>query len=290
MFTYEKTLDLDSEYAMSEGSRFFEERSAVQEALRKVTRCLGDLEIDYVVVGGMALFMHGFRRFTEDVNILVTSGDLKMIHRELEGLGYVHPFEGSRNLRDAASGVKIEFLIAGQFPGDGRPKPVAFPKPAEVALERDGVKYVNLPTLVELKLASGMTNLERVKDLADVQELIKILSLPVDFGGQLSPYVQTKFRELWTGTRQGTKRYLLLWRNKFPTTEAKSLAEIAAGLHQASDTLDAMLADGIKLENSDGVADDRVYLMTTDPEVAKKYDMHDEAEFWEGSEIPDAPL
>lgn len=280
MITCEKTLDLDSDYAMSEGSRFFEERSAVQETLRKVTRRLGELGIDYAVVGGMALFMHGFRRFTEDVDILVTGDDLKTIHRELAGLGYVHPFKGSKNLRDVASGAKIKFLISGHFPGDGKPKPVAFPKPAGVALERDGVQYVNLPTLVELKLASGMTSLERVKDLADVQELIKILTLPEEFAAQLPPYVQAKFRELWNGTRQEAKRYLLLWRNKFLTTEAKSLAEMAASLSQAAATLNAMLADGVQLEENGGVTEDYAYLITTNLEIAKKYDMHEKSEFW----------
>ena len=72
---------------------------------------------------------HGFRRFTEDVDILVTRDGLKAIHAHLEGLGYVPPFTGSKNLRDTEHGVRIEFLIAGEFPGDGKPKPVAFPGP-----------------------------------------------------------------------------------------------------------------------------------------------------------------
>jgi hypothetical protein len=35
----------------------------------------------------MALFHHGLRRFTEDVDILVTKEGLKKIHAELAGLG-----------------------------------------------------------------------------------------------------------------------------------------------------------------------------------------------------------
>ena len=77
-------------------------------------------------------------------------------------------------LRDTESGVRVEFLVTGQFPGDGKPKPVAFPDPARVAFEKDGVKYLSLPALIELKLASGMTNPVRLKDLADVMELVKL--------------------------------------------------------------------------------------------------------------------
>ena len=50
--------------------------------------------------------------------------------------------------------------------------------------------------LVELKLASGMTAPDRLKDLADVQELIKIRALQKDFAERLNPYVRGKFLEL----------------------------------------------------------------------------------------------
>src|SRR5947209_1096858 len=99
----------------------------------------------------MGVFLHGYRRFPEDVAILVTSEGLARIHRELEGPGYLPPFQGSKNLRDTEHGVRIEFLVAGQFPGDGKPKPVAFPDPAQASVDMDGVRYLSLPELVELK-------------------------------------------------------------------------------------------------------------------------------------------
>jgi hypothetical protein len=151
----------------------------------------------------MAVFHHGFRRFTEDVDILVNRASLQTIHQALDGLGYVPPFKGSKNLRDAELGVKIEFIVTGDYPGDGKPKPVAFPEPKDVVVELDGIPCVNLTTLVTLKIASGMTNPARLKDLADVQELIKRLRLTREFGDQLHPYVQDKYRELWDAVQQG---------------------------------------------------------------------------------------
>jgi hypothetical protein len=202
---YEKRLDQDWGRALSEGSRFFEEKSAVQDTLRKITKRLADLSIPYAVVGGMALYMHGFRRFTDDVDLLVTPEGLKEIHDRLEGLGYVPPFAGSKQLRDAETGVRIEFLISGAYPGDGKPKPVAFPDPATVSVDLGGINYLRLETLVELKLASGMTGgMHRIKDFADVIELIKILKLPADFASQLNPYVQDRFAEIWTGLQEPT--------------------------------------------------------------------------------------
>ncbi len=200
--TYEDRLNRDRRWALSEGSRHFEGDSAVFRALHGITSRLKKLGIPYAVVGGMALFQHGLRRFTEDVDILVTREDLKRIHDELEGRGYLPPFPNSKHLRDVQFGVKIEFLTTGDYPGDGKVKPVSFPEPSAVSFEADGISYLNLPTLVELKLASGMTNAGRLKDLADVLELIKILDLPHLFREQLNPFVRDKYTELWNASRE----------------------------------------------------------------------------------------
>ena len=163
------------------------------------SRRLKELNVAYAVVGGMALFQHGLRRFTEDVDILVTKDGLRQIHQDAAGRGYLAPDERSRHLRDTQYGVRVEFLTAGDYPGDGREKPVAFPDPAAVSFEADGVRYVRLETLIELKLASGITNTGRLRDLSDVLELIKVLALPVEFAEGLHPYVREKFIELRRG-------------------------------------------------------------------------------------------
>ncbi len=275
---YEKLLDQDSRWALTEGSRHFEENSAVFKALHNITRRLKALGIPYAVVGGMALFQHGLRRFTEDVDILVTKEDLKTIHEKLEGLGYLPPFTNSKHLRDTEQGVKIEFLTTGDYPGDGKKKPVVFPDPRAVSFESDGISYLSLPKLVELKLASGMTNAGRLKDLSDVLELIKVLDLPLDFANQVDPFVRDKYKELW---KQARKRYITTWRDKWLTAEAKSIDEMISLLRAAADHLDQMRGDGVVLENADGVGDDHVHLSTTDPKIAEKYGLIDESEHWE---------
>ena len=49
---------------------------------------------------------------------------------------------------------------------------------------------------IELKLASDLTAPDRLKDLADVQELIKIRGLDESFASKLDPFVRDKFLEL----------------------------------------------------------------------------------------------
>ncbi len=203
MVAYETRLNADPRWALSEGSRHFEQKSAVQETLRRIAQRLDAIGVTYAISGGMALFQHGYRRFTEDVDVLVTREGLAKAHESLIGLGYLPTVPGGRNLRDTESGVRIDFLIAGDFPGDGKPKPVAFPDPAAAAVEHDGIRYLGLATLIDMKLASGMTSPSRLRDLSDVLELIRVLSLPASFVERLSPYVRGKFVELHGAARQG---------------------------------------------------------------------------------------
>jgi len=197
VITYEQRLDQNLRWALLEGSLHFENASAVHDSMRKMARRLEELGVPYAVAGGMALFLHGRRRFTEDVDILVTPEGLKLIHERLEGRGYLPPFTGSKHLRDTETGVRIEFLTTGDFPGDGKPKPIAFPDPAAVRVEKEGIAVLSLPSLIELKLASGMTNPLRGQDIIDVQAAIQTLNLPYSLADQLNPFVRDKYRELW---------------------------------------------------------------------------------------------
>ena len=251
--------------------------SAVFQALHKIAHQLKTLGIPYSVVGGMALFRHGLRRFTEDVDILVTRDDLKTIHDKLEGLGYLPPFRNSKHLRDTELGVKVEFLTTGDYPGDGKPKPVAFPNPQDVSIIDDEISYITLPKLVELKLASGMTNAGRLKDLADVMELIKVLDLPIQFASQLNPFVQDKYEDLW---REARKRYVTHWRNKWVTAEAKSIQEMASLLRAAASELEQMAQQGVTLDDDGGTRNDSALLVTTDSKVAARFGFVEESEYW----------
>ena len=201
MQTYENQLNADLQWALREGSMHFEGESAVHKTLRRICKRLDELDIDYAIAGGMALFFHGYRRFTEDVDVLVTCDGLAKLHEHLEGRGYLRPFKKSKNLRDTVTGVKIDFLVAGGYPGDGKPGPVAFPTPAEVSIESDGVRVLALKSILQLKLASGSAP-GRQKDLGDVQELIRTLELPADMELQIDSSLRELFRQLWNDVQE----------------------------------------------------------------------------------------
>ncbi len=182
-------------------------QSAVFLTLDKLARQLAALKVTYAVAGGLAVFYHGYRRFAEDIDILVTREGLLRLGKHLDELGYEPLTESNRKLRDRESGVRVQFLVCGDFPGDGKPKPVAFPDPADARIERDGVQWLDLPSLINIKLASGIAVPARLRDLADVQELIRVLKLPEDFSHDLQGFVRERYLELWDAAQEGPWEY-----------------------------------------------------------------------------------
>ncbi len=188
-----------------EATRFFMGESDVQRALEKVARLLEEDGIPYAIIGAMALNAYGYRRVTVDVDLLLTPEGLAAFKAKHLGLGYVQKFPGSKGIRDTENGVPIDVVLAGEYPGDGLPKPVAFPDPALAAVRGERIALLPLPRTIELKLASGMTAPHRLKDLADVIEIIRILRLPAGLAEELDPYVREKYQELW-GAAQAEER------------------------------------------------------------------------------------
>ncbi len=181
---------------------FFMGTSSIHQAMQRLCRAMGELQIPFAIAGAMAANAHGHRRTTSDVDILIRSEDLERFKQRYLGLGWVDKFEGSKNFRDAVCNVNVDALIVGQFPGDGLPKPVAFPPPETVAeVGPEGIPYISLKALLELKLASGMTAAHRPRDLDDAIQLIRANQLPREFADNLNPYVAGKFSELWAAAQ-----------------------------------------------------------------------------------------
>ena len=183
--------------AYQEGLNFFMGQGVLNNVLQRLLLALDKIEVDYNIIGAVALNQHGYNRFTEDINLLLTKAGLEKFHEELIRVGCRPKFEGARKqFRTTAENVTVEIITTGEYPGDGRPKSVSFPDPKDNVEVIEGLKTISLEKLIELKLASGMTAPHRLKDLADVQELIKVKNLSADFAARLDPSVREKFIEL----------------------------------------------------------------------------------------------
>lgn len=203
---FETYVRQDADRILQEASEFFMERGNVFQALRDLARRLDEASIPYAIVGGIALGQHGMPRMTMDIDVLLTPAGLETFKSRCLGRGYVAAFPGAeKTFRDTGTGVRIEVLTAGEYPGDGLPKPVRFPDPQTSFVDKNGIRVITLERLVELKLASGMTAAHRLRDLADVQDLIRGLGLPLEFADRLDPSVRPTYQKLWSQSQAPDK-------------------------------------------------------------------------------------
>jgi hypothetical protein len=197
----------DLEGALVRLGAYFMNDSPIHRAARAIAARLDALGIDYAIAGALSLAAHGFVRATEDVDVLLSRDGLERFKAEWLGRGYVNLRPGGKAVRDTEQGVKVDFLIEGDFPGDGAPKPVQFPSAREASVATADLRVLSLPRLVELKLASGMTAPHRLQDLADVLRLIQTKGLKRELVGELAPYVHAKYHELWLAAQHEPDDY-----------------------------------------------------------------------------------
>jgi hypothetical protein len=172
-------------------------QAEAQLALLRLTALLEAEGLPYAVIGAFALNEYGHRRVTVDVDVVMRQEHLEEFKRRHLGKGYEERVPGTGKLVDTKHGVNVDVLSTGRFPGDDKPKPIAFPDPATTALRGERFALLPLPRYVELKLASGMVAPHRGRDLVDVQDLVRSAGIPESFAAELHPWVREKFLEVW---------------------------------------------------------------------------------------------
>lgn len=176
-----------------------------QKAVHKLVGILEQENIPYAVIGALALNEYGHRRVTVDVDLIMREEDLQAFKSRWLGRGYAERVPGTGKLIDTEFNVHVDVLSTGRFPGDDKPKPIAFPDPATTAVRGPPFALLPIELWIELKLASGMVAAHRLKDLADVQELIRSASLPISMADALHPWVREKFIQLWQAVEVGAE-------------------------------------------------------------------------------------
>jgi hypothetical protein len=175
---------------LKEISMFFEKKDPVHQTLQRLAKRLEKAGISYAVVGAMAVNLHGARRTTDDVDVLLTAKGLERFRQELLPKFYRQAEGRPRRFVERKSGVRVDCLVTGHFPGFGKSAPFAFPDPAQASEEIEKVHVVTLPQLIQLKLAAG-----RYYDFGDVVFLIRVHNLDESFLEKLHPSVHRDFIE-----------------------------------------------------------------------------------------------
>lgn len=169
---------------------FFEGRSREFKTMRRLVEKLEKAKIPYAIMGAMAVNAHRHKRTTDDVDILLTGPGFEEFQRRFVARSY-DPIPGRpRRFLDRKYKVTFDILVTGLYPGSGRPGPIAFPEPAEVSETIQDMQVVNLPTLIQLKLAA-----RRYSDFGDVVNLIRVHDLDESFLDKIHPSIHQDFIE-----------------------------------------------------------------------------------------------
>src|SRR4051794_19689317 len=89
----------------TEAILMLENRGEVLETARRVSRILRDAKIDGAIIGGIAVFLHGYARTTSDVDVFIP-GELQPASDALRRAGWVYD-EAHREFRAGQVPVQL---------------------------------------------------------------------------------------------------------------------------------------------------------------------------------------
>ncbi|CAF2106004.1 unnamed protein product [Rotaria magnacalcarata] len=222
------TQKLKSKSFIRDLSMFLNKDGPIWLTIKSLAHDLESHKVDYAIIGGLAVYAHGYERTTTDCDILLSKADYEKFMAKLVNLGLEPKFQGARKKNSTGNGdrtrmgklrqefhensteptvswpyattwagVSVDVIMEGEYPGDGLIGPVSFPDPKVCQENIDNMKFISLPKLIDLKLTSyKRVPAGRIKDCCDVVELIKTLKLKLSFSSLLDPSVRNEFEQL----------------------------------------------------------------------------------------------
>lgn len=141
--------------------------------VRALDQVLHACDCESVVGGGWAVWRHGYiGRVTQDIDIVLPSDRVDEFLHAAAVTGFertTQPEGRWPKLLHRETGVEVDILPEGGRPGTAsRPAPTTIPDPRTMGAVRGSLRYMSLPSLIEIKLAAG-----RLRDEADVLELAR---------------------------------------------------------------------------------------------------------------------
>jgi hypothetical protein len=152
-------------------------------------------DLPHAIVGGVAVCLHGYRRNTVDLDVLISKSDQSKVRAALESSGFV--WDDQNVEFRAPSGIPVQLLLSGERAGKDAELLLPEPNAPGVSVEIEGLSVIDLARLIETKLACGLGSPRRThRDLADVVELVAIHQLDRSFARHLHKSLRSAFRKL----------------------------------------------------------------------------------------------
>lgn len=142
--------------------------SRLLDQIREASAAFADLPTPPALIGGLALAAHNVVRATRDVDFLVDAADADAIHDLLLALGYrcVHRSADAANYLRNIEGLDLLYAH--------RPEALRLLAAAEVReLPFGKLHVIGAEGLIAFKLQAYVNNPKRLRDLDDIQALIR---------------------------------------------------------------------------------------------------------------------
>jgi hypothetical protein len=141
--------------------------------VKAIDHLLAVIGCESVLAGGWAVWHHGYvGRLTQDIDIVLPRDQVAEFLRLAAVSGFeILPQPEGRwpKVRHKDTDIQVDILPEGARPGTAvRPAPTTIGHPSTLGAAGLALRYINLPSLVELKLAAG-----RARDEGDVAELVR---------------------------------------------------------------------------------------------------------------------
>lgn len=150
------------------------EQPHILEVARALTK-----KIDAPVLGGVAVFLHGYLRTTRDLDFYTPDRKVTDVQLREAGASW-----DSAKREHVCEGVRIHTVT---------------PMDAGHLVKRtsiiQGIRVVSLADLIAIKLRCGLNNPGRAKDIADVEELILEVGLDKTFVVKLPKDLRVDFKD-----------------------------------------------------------------------------------------------
>lgn len=152
----------------------------VRSPIKEIAKRASEAGIPFLVIGGYAVFAHGYVRTTEDIDLIVPRGLRAQSSKLLSDLGMLIKNDAANFLQfdpSSETGMKVDLMFVSDE---------VFAKlegAAGVATIEDAeVKVVSLLHLIALKCHAlqNSTSLRRLKDMDDLVQLILINRLDLN--------------------------------------------------------------------------------------------------------------
>jgi hypothetical protein len=148
--------------------------------VKAVDHLLQVISCEAVLGGGWAVWRHGYvGRVTQDIDIALPADRIDEFLRAASVAGFdVLPVQPGRwpKVLHRDTGIEVDVLPEGGRPGTAtKLAPTTIPHPSRMGATGSALRYMSLPSLIELKLAAG-----RARDESDVVELVRANADQVD--------------------------------------------------------------------------------------------------------------